>query len=571
MLDRGKHFFMLKSWKQLKVRHRLVFLMLFAVLLPTVALLITQYRSQLDLREKTRIAFENSLRQTIVQIDGNLDAQLSKIGYEHLEFFDAAILKSWNGEKVKTQLTEILHSNPNLESVFVVATESDEVSYTAVASAISGYREIKSDDSPNKTFFKSPDEESILVSFVSVIQSPSNNRSAFFFAQSQCEKCPPADKPTSEKFYIYRPLSDPRDIERLSFIGISLKKDFVVNEMFPQAIAALQENDQQNQVGEIVFGAFDERQKLVYSNHADSENTPDFEAQIPLRQTFNRWTMAAGYRNNKIADLSRTYFYRNLLLLLLIVSLIVAGIFLMLGAIAKESDLAAAKSAFVSNVSHELKTPLSSIKLFTELLETERVKPEKQREYLQIISKQTRRLSELINNILDFAAIEAGRKEYKFARHDITETVAGVVEDYRLVLKESGFELETNFSEKLPALMIDPDALGQAVLNLLNNGVKYSPDRKFLRVTVKRTTDAKAAIEISDRGMGISPGEQKKIFEKFYRAGGASDVHNAKGSGLGLALVKHVAEAHGGAVTVKSDLRNGSTFTIWLPINEKVS
>lgn len=567
---------MLKSWRQLKFRQRLVFLLLFAVLLPTVALLVTQYYSLLDLRGKTRLAYENSLRQTIQQIDGNLEARISEIGYARLQSFDAATLDSWNGEKVKAQLNEILRGNPEIESVFVLSSESNNLSYTAILSQTSGYREIKSESAPNEAFFKTPDEESITVSFVSVVQSPAASRSAFYFVQSQCEKCPPPDKTTNEKFYIYRPLSDPRDIQRLRFVGISLKQNYVVNELFPEAIRLMEKNDGQNQKGEIVFAAFDENRRLVFSNNTVSnnvvpENLDAFEASATLRQTFSRWTLAASYRDNNIADLATNYFLRNLLLLLLIVGLIAAGILLTLRVASTEVDLAAAKSAFVSNVSHELKTPLSLIRLFAELLETEGVKPEKRGEYLRIISKETGRLTALINNILDFAAIEAGKKEYNFAPHNLTETVAEVLENYSLVLRESGFDLQTDFSEKLPLVSIDRDAVGQAVLNLLNNSAKYSLDEKYITVKVGRGANGTVQIQIGDRGIGIAPGEQKKIFEKFYRSGGASDVHNVKGSGLGLALVKHVAEAHGGSVSVKSQSGKGSIFTIRLPIKDNGS
>lgn len=559
---------MLKTRRQSKIRQRLVFLLLFAVLLPTVALLVTQYYSLLDLRGKTRLAYENSLRQTIQQIDGNLENRISEIGRARLQSFDAAALNSWDGEKVKARLTDILRSDPKIESVFALSSESNNLSYTAIVSQTSGYREIKSEGAPNEAFFKTPDEESITVSFVSVVQSPVRSRSGLYFVQSQCEKCPPPDKTTNEKFYIYRPLSDPRDIERLRFVGISLRQDYVVGELFPEAIAATETNDGQNQTGEIVFAAFDENRRLVFSNKTASENLDEFEANAPLRQTFSRWTLAASYRDNNTADLATAYFLRNLLLLLLIIGLIAAGILLTLRVASKEVELAAAKSAFVSNVSHELKTPLSLIRLFTELLETERVKPEKRGEYLRIISKETGRLTALINNILDFAAIEAGKKEYNFAPRDLTETVAEVVENYKLVLRESGFDLKTDFSEKLPLLTIDRDAVGQAVLNLLINAVKYSPNEKYITAKVKRGANGIAEIEIGDLGIGIAPHEQKKIFEEFYRSGGANDVHNVKGSGLGLALVKHVAEAHGGAVSVKSELGKGSVFTIRLPIED---
>jgi signal transduction histidine kinase len=304
-----------------------------------------------------------------------------------------------------------------------------------------------------------------------------------------------------------------------------------------------------------------------YSNQAVVTGHTNFEIQAPLRQTFNRWTMAANYRDNKIEDLSTIYFRRNLLLLILMFSLLVVGILMILRMTAKEMELAAAKAAFVSNVSHELKTPLSLIRLFVELLETNRINPEKWQEYLKVISKETRRLTELINNILDFAAIEAGRKKYQFAPINLTEVVADVVQNYSLVLNESGFTVKTHFSKQLPLIKADRAAIEQAVLNLLNNAVKYSPQEKYIEISVNQADAETVKVDIADRGIGISFSEQKKIFEKFYRSGGTNDVHNVKGSGLGLSLVKHIIEAHQGGVFVKSEKGKGSTFTLWLPIN----
>lgn len=572
---------MLKRWKQLKPRERLIFLMLFTVLLPTLVLLATQYYSLRDLREKTEFAFENSLRQTIERVDDNLETKLSEIGFANLQAFDEKSLEPWNGESVQAQLTQILRDNPNVESAFALSSVSDALSYTAIADRAAGYREVKSDNNPGHALFSSPEEESLTVSFVAVTQSPASNRAAFFFVQDRCEKCSAdektndgkkndgktnGEKTSAEKFYIYRPISDPRDIMRLRFVGISLKRDYVAGELLPQALAAAGGGDEQ-QAGAMMFGVYDENRAPVYSSRADGQNPLNFEVQSPLRKTFNRWTLAASYRDDRIEDLSQTYFRRNLLLLILMMSLLVVGILLILRVTAKEVELAAAKSAFVSNVSHELKTPLSLIRLFAETLETGRVKsPEKAQEYYRIISSETKRLTQLINNILDFAAIEAGRKEYKFESQNLTAVVKEVVDNYKYVLDNAGFEIRTDYDEKLPPVPLDRDAISQAVLNLLNNACKYSADEKFVEIKTERRRGAQAAIVVTDHGIGISPNEQDKIFEKFYRSGGSADVHNAKGSGLGLSLVRHIAEAHHGRVTVSSVLRRGSTFTIVLPL-----
>jgi signal transduction histidine kinase len=231
----------------------------------------------------------------------------------------------------------------------------------------------------------------------------------------------------------------------------------------------------------------------------------------------------------------------------------------------RELRLSRLKSDFVANVSHELKTPLALIRLFAETLELGRVpSEEKARQYHSIINKESRRLTQLINNILDFSRIEAGRKEYRFVPGDVGAVVREVVDAYRFPIEQQGFALELDVADELPELEIDPEALSQALINLVNNAIKYSQEDRLIRVSARREGE-RVLVSVADRGIGIPRAEQKKIFEKFYRAE-SSLVHTTKGSGLGLALVRHIMEAHGGAVEVASVPGEGSTFTLVLPV-----
>ncbi len=186
------------------------------------------------------------------------------------------------------------------------------------------------------------------------------------------------------------------------------------------------------------------------------------------------------------------------------------------------------------------------------------------KEFLRTINGETRRLTQLINNILDFSKIEAGRKEYQFVPCDIAEVVKTVLRTYEYQLREAGFEVSKRIDHSLPAVSIDPEAISLAVMNLVNNTTKYSEDTKKIEVAVG-ARDSHIAIEVADHGIGIPRPEQQRIFEKFYRVSTAL-VHNTKGSGLGLALVKHVVEAHGGKVLVDSEPGRGSRFVILIPI-----
>src|SRR5437867_3450650 len=233
--------------------------------------------------------------------------------------------------------------------------------------------------------------------------------------------------------------------------------------------------------------------------------------------------------------------------------------------VSTELALARLKSDFVSNVSHELRTPLSLIRLYAETLEMGRLtNPEKYQEYYCIIRKESERLTALINNILDFSRIEAGRKEYDFRETDLGALVRNTLDSYRYQIEQHGFTYEEKIDE-VPPVRVDREAMARSLVNLVNNALKYSQDRKFIGVNLYRDNGS-LKLEVVDHGIGIPHQEQSKIFEKFYRVGDPL-VHNTKGSGLGLSLVRHIAQAHGGDVLVDSSPGQGSKFTITLPMN----
>src|SRR5947208_6025873 len=188
---------------------------------------------------------------------------------------------------------------------------------------------------------------------------------------------------------------------------------------------------------------------------------------------------------------------------------------------------------------------------------------EKYQEYYCIIRKEIERLSALINNILGYSGIEAGRKEDDFRDTDMRELVRNTLESYRYQIEQHGFTFEEKIDE-VPPMRVDREAMARSLVNLVNNALKYSQDRKFIGVNLYRENGA-VKLEVIDHGIGIPQQEQSKIFEKFYRVGDPL-VHNTKGSGLGLSLVRHIVQAHGGQVSVNSTPGEGSKFTIALPL-----
>jgi signal transduction histidine kinase len=243
----------------------------------------------------------------------------------------------------------------------------------------------------------------------------------------------------------------------------------------------------------------------------------------------------------------------------------IGGLVLTYRSVNKQVALARLKSDFVSNVSHELRTPLALIRLYAETLELGRITTqEKKHDYYSIIRKESERLTALINNILDFSRIEAGAKEYDFRETDIAELVRNTLDSYRFQIEQQGFALEEQIDAGVPRVRVDREAIARALVNLVNNALKYSDNEKFLGVRLYRD-NAMLKLEVSDRGIGIERNEQARIFEKFYRTCDPL-VHNTKGSGLGLSLVQHITRAHGGEVEVESTPGRGSKFTMKLPL-----
>jgi signal transduction histidine kinase len=294
------------------------------------------------------------------------------------------------------------------------------------------------------------------------------------------------------------------------------------------------------------------------------------EVERNLEGAFPELTMGIKVRGTTLAALEHRFVRNDFLILAGLSLLLAAGIILTHRNISREMALARLKSDFVSNVSHELRTPISLIRLYAETLELGRLKSEaKCHEYYSIIRKESERLTALINNILDFSRIEAGRKEYDFRETDVGELVRNTLESYRYQIEQQGFAFEERIAEDVPRLRVDREALARSLLNLVNNALKYSQDRKFIGVNVFRDNGS-VRLEVVDHGIGIPADEQTKIFEKFYRVGDPL-VHNTKGSGLGLSLVRHVVQAHGGQVLVDSAPGRGSKFTIRLPVDQAVS
>jgi signal transduction histidine kinase len=263
---------------------------------------------------------------------------------------------------------------------------------------------------------------------------------------------------------------------------------------------------------------------------------------------------------------ARRNFLLNIGLSAVLATVLLGGLLLALRTASREMRLSQMKNEFVSNVSHELRTPLASIRVFAELLRLGRFDGvEKAHEYGAYIDTESRRLTQLINNILDFSSIDSGRKTYQFVRCDAREVVCETLKTFEIRLRQDGFNVIIEGADTpLPPARLDAGAIAQSLSNLLDNAVKYSNGNKDITVSLRRDGGF-VVIAVRDQGIGIPRDEQRKIFDRFHRVS-TGLVHDVKGSGLGLSIVRHIVEAHRGKVTVESRPGEGSTFSIHLPI-----
>ncbi len=321
---------------------------------------------------------------------------------------------------------------------------------------------------------------------------------------------------------------------------------------------------------EICVALLDDMAKPVALSH------PGFHATwkrpfvaTEIGETLPHWEVAVYLLNP--AKLTQSAHTLKLTLGLLIAVLLLAigiGSWLIVTDLSRQLRLARQKTDFVSNVSHELKTPLTSIRMFSELLAEGRVTDRaKQRSYLGIISAETARLTRLINNVLDFARIDRGEKKYNFQQCDLVNVVRETADSYRPHLEASGFQFTCELPDAPIFVNGDRDALAQVVVNLLSNAEKYSDSRKEVVLQVEAQTSPLpyVAVKVLDRGLGVPKGSEEKIFEQFYRAHDSLS-NGIQGSGLGLTLARQIARVHGGDVIYEPRDGGGSCFTLRLPV-----
>jgi len=347
--------------------------------------------------------------------------------------------------------------------------------------------------------------------------------------------------------------------DRTFYVVIEDDLIHLVNNVFPQFFSVSASSKRLYQVR-------DEKGQLRYgAPFGDTAGEPVQETRFVA--TVDGWVLRVTQKDMTDPGLER----RQLVDSLLIggaVTVILGGLTFLGLAIRRERRLNELKSEFISNVSHELKTPLSIISMFGEMLAEGRTKsPEQAHDYAEIIWRESVRLGRLIDNVLDFAKIERGMGVYEFADADLGEVIDRVVVLSARRVAAADMTLEADIEPELPELHLDASALTLAILNLIDNAIKYASEGKRIALGARRVGD-RVIVTVRDWGSGIDAEEHEKIFERFYRAR-AIRLKPIRGSGIGLSLVQHIARAHGGDAAVASAPGQGATFRIWLPISGK--
>ena len=489
------------------------------------------------------------------------------------------------------QVLEQIYNNQLQAILFSVNQYSEDIVRNSANSIIDDLESIKNSPSSAETFNNLLNENK-LVKFIFTIDSLNAQKITFYFKRNsgvsnidsleQYFKDVIANNSDKiNKLYGYRdigynkiePVALPRSDNQSLLVFTGLNKQTkriygtVINpENFITQI--LSPRLQEVAKNEFVISVINPKTGFQYNSTKDFEKR-SVQAQKTL-WIFPDYNLGISLVGKSIEDLVKDRAVNNLILIGILLIVLIVAVWFVYRAVKKELELAQAKADFVSNVSHELRTPLALISMFAETLEMDRVKTEeKKKEYYSIISHESNRLGRIVNTILNFSKMEAGKRKFNFAEEDLNEVVIQVYQSYSYHLYNKGFDFEYEPGIDIPKVVIDREAVSEAIVNLLDNSVKYSGETKFIKMIIGNENDS-VFIEVQDKGIGIADEDQEKVFDKFYRVSSGL-VHTTKGTGLGLSLVKQIMDAHKGKIILKSKIGEGSSFKLLFPKNSQLN
>ena len=536
-------------------RFRLVLTLGVALLLPAAGLIYTNFR-QLEKFERDKV-LEAAIHRDFQELLGITEKRMNKKIYGMVEDF-RGMYPSPDADQLEKEvkLERILQKTQDISDVFYF-DEKGLIVHSQRHNMDDKYYRAQHDNFAKDygIWFKEQGHEMREM-------MRKRNRPLFYTG--------PARREYGDGFIVTAVFELPKtEKDRVAFAGFTVDDLYLKKCLFPgalkEAISDKMSDRGGNRIAMMIFPA--DIEGGMQAPIAVTEGWGDGKPEVTRKfdEVFRGLALGIRYQGTSVKELGQAWVRQSFIILGILTLMTIGGLVLTKHMVSKEMAVAKLKSDFVSNVSHELRTPLALIRLYAETLELGRIATaEKKQQYYRIIRKESERLTSLINNILDFSRIEAGRKEYEFRDTDIAELVRNTLDSYRYQIEQQGFSLEENIQPNLPALQVDREAIARALVNLINNALKYSNEDKFLGVKLYRENGV-VKLEVTDHGIGIGRHDQSKIFEKFYRAGDPL-VHNTKGSGLGLSLVRHISEAHGGDISVESAPGKGSKFVLSLPV-----
>jgi signal transduction histidine kinase len=505
-----------------------------------------------------RIIDEYSNQKTSSELPLALIAHIQKVEcYHHLEEDQNALKAAFSIYK------EILHGSHYLnEDQFFTYADILNEKISLLLKKNSSAETVNDEFKTLKNLHQSKCEQWKVINKLRTMCIP-ELREEFVYAKPDFQRQIHYSKNIDNKNYLISAvlIPDRQKINTLGILAVNLRNEYLEQEFLNEIIGDIPTNEN------TIITVSDLSGIYLFNNNIHSDKyykiTAFFENNFPPWRIEIYDTQAGEL---EILAIHKSFYFWTILTLLIV---LIFGLILIVKTVSHEMDILKIKSDFVASVSHEFKTPLTSIQALTERLREGKVNnPTKMQQYFSVISQDTEKLTRLVGNILNFAKIEEGKITYEFVETKLSQWLPQIVDNFKKENMQRRIKINMIIPAKIPPIRIDQNALAQAIYNLLDNAIKFSADKQGIKIIVKKEKE-NLVINVIDKGIGMPRSEWDKIFEKFYQ-GENGIKYSAGGTGLGLTLVKHTAEAHGGKISVESKEGQGSMFSLILPFKNNI-